>query len=75
MCSCLFSRLNLLKEVQNVAEMSGINEYMTMIEEETKAADLTEEINKEAPKKKGRRKHNISFKYVISGNVHYSGNS
>jgi len=56
-------------EVQNVAEMSGINEYMTMIEEETKAADLTEEINKEAPKKKGRRKHNISFKYVISAFV------
>ena len=53
--------------------MSGINEYMTMIEEETKAADKTKEINKETPKKKGRKKHNTSFKYLISGNVHYSG--
>ena len=55
--------------------MSGINEYMTMIEEETKAADKTKEINKETPKKKGRKKHNISFKYLISGNVHYSNDN
>jgi len=56
-------------EIQNVAEMSGINEYMTMIEEETKAADKTKEINKETPKKKERKKHNISFKYLISAFV------
>merc|ERR1712127_211265 len=42
-------------EIQNVAEMSGINEYMTMIEEETKAADKTKEINKK--KKKKKKKH------------------
>ena len=49
--------------------MSGINEYMTMIEEETKAAEKIEELNKKAPKKE-RKKHNISFKYTIGGNVH-----
>ena len=55
--------------------MSGINEYMTMIEEEIEAADKTKEITKETTKKKGRKKHNISFKYVISGNVHYNGDN
>ena len=58
--------------VENVAELSGINEYITMIEEETKAAKKADEILKEKPKKKGRKKHNVSFKYIISGNGQYN---
>ncbi|CAG5112849.1 Oidioi.mRNA.OKI2018_I69.chr2.g7019.t1.cds [Oikopleura dioica] len=55
-------------QVQNVAELSGIEEYITMIEDEIKAARKADKILKDKPKKKGRKKHNVSFKYIISGN-------
>ena len=55
-------------QVQNVAELSGIEEYITMIEDEIKAARKADKILKDKSKKKGRKKHNVSFKYIISGN-------